>query len=165
MSFLGDLFGSRKYIAVEYDIPTQIKLRQWCIDNGFDLRTKFNGETQATEEFDFHTTVFYSSSKHFMKNKEITFLKPYEAKVTGIKNLGRDPLKPIPTLTVESDTLNYLRDDFSQLYNMKDEWTNYIGHVTISYNGIRSTPIHLINKLPDFNLYFNKLKIADVKEY
>lgn len=31
---------SRKYIAVVYDDETQLKIRDWCIDNGFDLTKK-----------------------------------------------------------------------------------------------------------------------------
>lgn len=166
MNIFNELFGKKKYVSVQYDLPSQLKLRQWCIDNGFDLRTKFDGTLQPIEKFDFHTTIFFSSSKHIMKNQTINFSQfPGQANIIGTKNLGKDPLKPIPVLLVDSPGIYQIRKDFETLWNMKDPWPEFIPHVSISYNGIGSTPIERIKKLPDFPLYFDKLIIDDAKEF
>jgi 2'-5' RNA ligase len=149
---------SRKYVAIVYDDETQKKMREWCHKNGFDLTKKYNGEDQAPEDFDFHTTVFYSVNEVSMKNKELR-LTHGEAFPRSFKLLGEN--KDIPVLVVSSSDLNALRNIFEH-EGLKDKWADYVPHISLSY--VRKDYDLSGLKLPDFRMTFGVLKIEDISE-
>ena len=144
-----------KYVAVQYDEPTQRKLRDWAKKNGFELTTKYDGSPQKEEDFDFHTTIFFTTSTHDLKNRMITLAPGGEARVVGMTMLGDN----IPVLKVESPMIMRLRKHFEEEHGMKDAYPNYIAHVSVSYS--KNLPDMSNIKLPDFPLTFNQVKIDD----
>lgn len=151
---------TKKYISIIYDDETQQKLRNYCIKNGFDLTTKYNGEKQNPEDFKFHTTIFYSTTNHQIKN-EISKHKPSEVYAKSFDLFGEN--KDVPVLKVESDALSELRSHFENEYNMEDEWPDFNPHVSLSYNRDNLPNMNGIS-LPDFTLVFDKLKIEDLDD-
>ncbi len=149
----------RKYIAVQYDNTTSKKLRNWASANGFDLSAKFSGEKQDPKEFDFHTTVFYSSNEANLEDGLYTVQKtPVE--IVGFDMLGVE--KNVPVLKVTGLDLLLIRKFYAEKYKLVDEWPEYKPHVSLSYatDNLPDTDSLL---LPDFVLYYDKVKIRDIK--
>jgi len=148
---------SRKYIAIVYDDETQEMLREWAIENGFDLTKTYSGNDQRPEDFEFHTTVFYSVNESDIKNGVTPSFG--EAKAKGFKLLGED--NDIPVLQVDSADIAVLRRTFEHM-GLEDQWPNYIPHISLSY--VRKNYDLSGMKLPEFRMKFGRLKIEDIKE-
>jgi len=156
---LKEFMAKRKYVAVQYDKESQDKLRDWATKNGFDLSVKYNGDKQDPKEFDFHTTIFYSTNEINLKNKEQK-VKPTEVTITGIKFLGED--KNIPVLSVAvSDGIKDLRQQFEDL-GLEDQWPSYQPHISLSYSKTQIDTSKM--KLPDFKPKYDKLTIEDIED-
>lgn len=147
--------ATTKYVAVQYDEATQRRLRDWAKKNGFDLTVKYDGSPQKEEDFDFHTTIFFTTSVHDIPNHVKTIAPGGEAKVVDITMLG----DRIPVLKVESPMIARLRKHYEEVYGMKDQYPEYIAHVSLSYS--KKLPDMSNLKLPDFPLTFNQVKIDD----
>lgn len=151
--------AKRKYVAVIYDDDSQKKLREWATDNGFDLTVKYDGDEQDPEDFDFHTTIFYSMNETNLRNG-MTGETPTEVIITGIKFLGENEDIPVLSLSF-SGGLKDIREYFERL-GLEDEWPTYKPHISLSY---AKKQIDISNiKLPGFRPKFNKIKIRDIKE-
>lgn len=149
----------RKYVAVKYDKESQDKLREWAIKNGFNLSVKYDGEAQDPEDFDFHTTVFYSTNEVNLRNRVIK-TKPTEVTITGIKFLGED--KDVPVFAIEAkDGIKELREYFENL-GLEDKWPSYQPHISLSYAKEKVDTSKI--KLPNFKPKYDKLIIEDIKE-
>ena len=159
MKTLKEFMSKRKYVAVIYDDESQKKLREWAETNGFDLSIKYNDEKQDPKDFDFHTTIFYTTNEVRLKN-ESARLDPTEVDITGIKFLGEDEDIPVLTISPSGDIIN-LRKYYAGL-GLEDQWPNYQPHISVSYakNQIDTDKI----KLPDFKPKFNKIVIRDIEE-
>lgn len=149
----------RKYVAVQYDNATQRKLRAWAKENGFDLTVNYDGSSQTEEDFDFHTTIFYSETKHDMNNDVIALVPSGDAKVVDIMMLGE--YNDIPVLKIESSAIQSIRKHFEDEYGMKDKWPEYKPHISLSYS--KKLPDMSKVKPPAFTLKFNRIEINDVK--
>ena len=151
--------AKRKYVSVKYDKESQDKLRDWATKNGFDLAVKYNGEEQDPKEFDFHTTVFYSTNESNIRNKEQN-LSPAEVTITGIKFLGDD--KDIPVFSIElSGGIKDLREQYESL-GLEDKWPSYQPHISLSYAKEQRDVSNM--KLPDFKPKYDTLIIEDIEE-
>jgi 2'-5' RNA ligase len=156
-TFIEEKSLARKYVAVVYDEETQKNLRKWCKENGFDLTKSYDDLDQSPEDFEFHTTVFYSTNELNIKNEVIDFDGEVEAK--EFKLLGEN--HDIPVLVVLSDDLSILRKTFKQM-GLEDKWPNYIPHISLSY--VKKDYDLNTLKLPDFKMKFRKLKIENIEE-
>lgn len=150
-----------KYVAVQYDEATQRKLRAWAKENGFDLETKYDGSKQDESDFDFHTTIFFTTSKHDLPNHKKVIAPSGTAKVVDIMMLGVN--NDIPVLKIESPTVLRLRKHYAETYGMQDQWPEYKPHVSISYS--KDLPDMDKVKLPTFELTFNEIKVDDGNEF
>lgn len=146
---------TRKYVAVQYDEATQRKLREWAKQNGFDLTKKYDGSAQAEEDFDFHTTIFFTTSEHDIPNHMKTIAPGGSSKVVDITMLG----DKIPVLKIESPMVQRIRKHYEETYGMKDQYPEYIPHVSVSYS--KDLPDMKKVKLPTFELTFNQIKVDD----
>jgi 2'-5' RNA ligase len=155
--FIEEKTTSRKYVAVVYDAETQQKLRGWCEENGFDLTKSYSGNDQAPEDFEFHTTVFYSENESNIENGIISI--DGEVRATGFKLLGED--NDIPVLVITSPDLVALRKEFKSM-GLKDKWPTYVPHISLSY--VRKDYDLSGMKVPDFRMNFGELKIEDIDE-
>lgn len=151
---------SRKYIAAQYNDATQERLRMWCYENGFDLSKKYDGTDQPATDFDFHTTIFYSTSTHVLNNG-IFEVTPFSTYPTEFEYLGED--KNIPVLKVRGGALLEWRHHFESKYDMKDQWPDYKAHISLSYNKDQLPDMSKL-KLPNFPLTVDKVKIRDVED-
>lgn len=158
-SYLMEQTAKQKYVAVQYDGATQRKLRAWAKENGFDLTVNYNGESQPEEDFDFHTTIFHTETKHDIPNNVITLVPAGDAKVVDIMMLGE--YNNIPVLKVESSAIQSIRKHFEDEYGMKDKWPEYKPHISLSYS--KNLPDMAKVKLPTFPLKFNRIEINDVE--
>jgi 2'-5' RNA ligase len=157
-TFIEESASGRKYVSVIYDDETQIKLRNWCKENGFDLSKTYNAENQDPSDFKFHTTIFYSENESIMKN-EILPLVHGEAFPLKFKLLGDN--QDIPVLLVSSGDLNDLRDEYERK-GLKDKWPDFLPHISLSY--VRKDYDLSGLKLPEFRMKFGELKIEDIDE-
>lgn len=148
----------KKYIEVQYEPVTQGYLRDYCLNNGFDLSLRFDGSQQDPEDFDFHTTVWFTTSEHRLENSQTEI--DISVKPKGFALFGE--LKNVLVLEVQSDELQHIRDDFGDRYNMTDQFLDYRPHITMCYN--YSGPLPEVN-LPDFDLQANLLKVKKQKEF
>lgn len=123
--------SEKKYIEVQYSDESQNFLRNFCQENDFDLTTKFNGGTQAPEDFDFHSTVWFTTSEHDLHNTAHNIsIEDFEAVQYSL--FGPD--ENILVLEVTSDHLSGVRNMFGEKYDMTDEWPDYKPHITLSYS-------------------------------
>lgn len=150
-----------KYVAVQYDKQTQRKLMAWAKDNGFDLETKYDGTKQNEDDFDFHTTIFFTTSKHNLPNHTKTITPSGTAKVVDIMMLGVN--NDIPVLKIESPMVLQLRKHYAETYGMEDQWPEYKPHVSISYS--KNLPDMNKVKLPTFELTFDEIKVDDGNDF
>jgi 2'-5' RNA ligase len=150
-----------KYVAVQYDEATQRKLRAWAKENGFDLETKYDGTKQDEKDFDFHTTIFFTTSKHNIPNHVKTIAPSGTAKVVDIMMLGVN--NDIPVLKIDSMMVLRIRKHYQDAYGMEDQWPEYKPHVSISYS--KDLPDMSKVKLPTFELTFNEIKVDDGNEF
>lgn len=152
---------SRKYVAVIYDDETQKNLREFYQNNGVDLTVSYNGNPQAAEEFEFHTTIFYSTTLH-----DKSWVGSYElaggsAIPIGYELFGLD--KNVPVLKVDrSGVISYLRTVMSRIHDMEDAWPEYKPHISISYNKDQIPDIANL-PIPTFPLTFNKYVIENIE--
>jgi len=158
MKTLKEFMQERKYIAVIYDDETQIKLREWAINNGFDLTINYDGEAQEEKDFDFHTTIFYTTNEVYLKNKTIPE-PPTEVKVSGIKFLGVN--QDVPVLSVSlSGGVKKIRLHY-EMMGLLDKWPSYMPHISLSYSNDKVLLDNVV--LPDFKLKFDKIVIEGLK--
>jgi len=159
MKTLKEFMMKRKYIAVKYDDESQRKLREWAESNGFDLSVKYNGDEQDPEDFDFHTTIFYSTNEVKRRN-ENTSLDPTEVSITGIKFLGENEDIPVLTISASDGILN-LRKYYEGL-GLEDQWPEYQPHISVSYS---KSPVDVKKiEMPTFRPKFNKVTIKDIED-
>lgn len=150
---------SRKFVSIYYDEETSDKLREYCYENGIDLTKDFDDSNQAPEEFDFHTTIFFSSNESSIPesnqrlNESIVFPDHFEM-------LGLE--KNILVLKVKSATIRGLRTYYEEL-GLEDTWPLYKPHVTLSYNKEIKYDLTRL-EIPKFELVFNRLVVKDIKE-
>jgi 2'-5' RNA ligase len=159
MKSLKEFMAKRKYVSVQYDKESQDKLRDWATKNGFNLSVKYNGEEQDPKEFDFHTTVFYSTNEVNLRNKTMR-IPPTEVTITKLKFLGEN--EDIPVLVIEpTDGIKELREHFESL-GLEDQWPSYQPHISLSYAREKIDTENI--KLPDFKPKYDTLIIEDIKE-
>lgn len=149
---------NRKYVKVVYDCETQLKLRNWCIENGFNLDVNYSGFPQEIDDFEFHSTVIYSKNiVDGFENKIIevnkTKVKPVEFRLFGEE-------ENIPVLIIESEHINSLHS-WCEYHGLIDYWEDYIPHISLSYSPIKDISN---KKLPDFELYYDTIVIEDLIE-
>lgn len=159
MKTLREFLSKRKYVAVQYDDESQKKLRDWAEENGFDLSINYNGEEQGPEDFDFHTTIFFSTNEVELRNREIK-QTPTEVIITGMKFLGENEDIPVLTISV-SGGIKYLRQHYEDL-GLEDQWPTYQPHISVSY-AKQQIDVKKI-KLPDFRPKYDKIVIKDIEE-
>lgn len=132
-----DLKATKKYIEVQYTPVTQGYLREYCHTNGFDLTTKFNGTTQEPDDFDFHSTVWFTSNAVVMQNESREIL------IDDVipKNFAMfGPDKDILVLEIDSEKLTAIRETFGDEYALEDEWPDFAAHITLSYSHAGELP-------------------------
>lgn len=157
MKTLKEFMSTRKYVAVIYDDESQKKLREWCIANGFDLSKNYNDEEQKPEDFEFHTTIIYSTNETMLKNG-VKSVNPTEVSVDHIKFLGVD--NDIPVLAISSPRIEDIRKHYESL-GLEDAWDSYIPHISISYAKEQKDVSSI--KMPEFRPKFDKIIIKDLK--
>ena len=157
----------RKYVAVQFDYETQEKLRRWSLDQGFDLTKSFDGTYQGIHDFDFHCTVFFTTSLHpsdIVKNGEyaIDTILPGKKQIslTAKKFVAMGLEKDIPALELDGSDIFDIRNSFEQGFGMEDPWDTYKPHVSLSYARDASImPADGSNIKPDFKLTASYIKI------
>lgn len=131
----------KKYIEFHYNDDSQEFLREYCKVNNFDLTTKFNGNAQLAEDFDFHTTIFFTTTEHKLKNSVVT-LSTVIDDITPIKFSLFGDDDNVLVLEIESPKLRKIRNYFEE-YGMQDTYPDYKPHITLSYKYNGAVPTEL----------------------
>lgn len=154
-----DLFPlEKKYIEVSYSPVTQGYLREYCERNGFDLSIRFDGSKQDPEDFDFHSTIWFTTSEHRLKNGSFDVFVAAKAKNFAL--FGEQ--KNILVLEIESEGLNNIRDMYGREHKMTDQFPEYRPHVTVCYDWKGDIPDV---PLPEEELYADRLNIKTQKTF
>ena len=160
-----------KYIEVVYDEPTQARLAAYCREQGFDCTQTWSGRQVEPEEFGFHTTVWWTTTKHAILNRSKA-IQPFRVEPVGFELFGADQNILVmlvkggdyverPMMDPEYDALLNLRNGFGNIYKMQDEWPDYKPHITLSYahkGEIPDVP------LPDFDMVANVMNIKSQRK-
>lgn len=155
-----ELEEKTKFVAIIYDDSTQEKLRQFCQKHGFDITQNYDGEVIEPTIFEFHTTIFFTTTKHRLENKEQT-IQPNTVSPVKYEMLGED--NDIPVLKVSGDDIHKIRDYFSEEHDMRDAWPDWNPHISLSYVR-KDYPNTDSIPLPNFELMFDKIVIRDGDE-
>lgn len=159
MKTLKEFMAKRKYLAVVYDDESQKKLREWATSNGFNLSVNYNDAEQDPEDFEFHTTIFYTTNEVRLRNEGARF-DPTAVDITGIKFLGENEDIPVLTISSSGGIIN-LRKYYEDL-GLEDQWPSYQPHISLSYAKEKIDTKNI--KLPNFRPKFDKIKIRDIEE-
>ena len=145
----------KKFVAIYFTKETNNKLKTYAIENGFDLTVNYAGDKIPASGFDFHCTIFFSDNDSDLINGKFK-VDGYKARATGLKLLGVD--KNIPVLSLNTAFEN-IRDNFEKL-GLRDQWPQWVPHVSLSYN---KTDIPSINniKTPDFDIVAEYVIVKD----
>lgn len=147
---------NKKFVCLYFDDNTNKQLMQYAINNGFNLEVGYDGDKQNPKDFDFHITVFYTSTSHNTENTTIK-IDPIRIELTKPLLLGKD--KNVPVLGVRlTSKLRKLRDIF-QSQGYRDVWPNYKPHISLSYDK-RSYDLSDMT-LPNFEIIANRLEIKN----
>lgn len=158
-SFSNFLQGfNKKFVGLFFTRESEEALRDWAMSVGFDLTTKFNGSKQDYTEFDFHTTVFFTTSEHDNKNGSFE-LDPFELQFDHFELLGVEKNIPVIKLSTDNVPLMNLRKRFEDM-GYQDAWPAYKPHISLSYN-YNGTPDISKLMLPSVKVFANKIKITD----
>lgn len=147
---------TRKYIEIVYSHETQINLRNWALDNGFDLTLSWGQEEREIEDFEFHTTVMYSRNESFLPN-EVRTTAPSEVKPIGFKLLDGFPIIELEF----SGTLKRIFEHYVSM-GLVHSYDDFIPHISISYS--REDYNLKQYTLPNFPLIFDRLNVEDIEE-
>ena len=147
---------AKKYVCLTFTDETNAKLRQYALDNGFNLTVSYDDKPQKAEDFDFHITVFYTSSEADAKDVGTVDLEPFEVKISGFELLGDE--NDVPVLLVQRDKiLNTIRKEFVFI-GYEDKWPDWKPHISLSYQRKQYAKP---KKLPNFPIMVNKLSIEN----
>lgn len=124
--------ASSKFVGLYFASESEEALRNWALMSGFDLTSKYDGTTQSPSEFDFHTTIFFSTNFPYVENG-VYEVDPFELELDHFELLGKE--KNIPVIKINTDNwqLQMLRKGFEDM-GFKDEWPEYKPHISLSYN-------------------------------
>jgi hypothetical protein len=151
---------ARKYIAAIYDNVTQVKLRNWCTENGFDLGYGYGGEPKDPNEYEFHTTVFYTMNDvgDLREGLGYRLIESHPVTPIGFTMLGLD--KNVPVLKLDfTGMIAHLRQKYDVM-GFKDQWDQYQPHISLSY---AKKPVDFSTmSLPTFDIRFDRVKIEDL---
>ncbi len=150
---------AKKYISVVYDAESQKLLKEWALENGFDLTKSYSGNDQAVEDFEFHTTIIYSKNKKYLTNQTLV-RSSSEVIITGIKMLGENYDITVLSLSV-SGAINQARL-FYEGIGLEDYWPDFKPHISISYSKVLPDMTDI--KLPTFTPKFDKIVIEDLED-
>jgi 2'-5' RNA ligase len=157
MKTLKEFMSNKKYISAEYDVESQQKLRAWCVRNGFDLSVTYSGNPQKVEEFDFHSTIFYSNNDTIIKNGVVR-INPIEVSIDSIALFGDD--NDIPVFVISSADILNIRKSYADM-GVEDDWGGaYTPHISLSYDREFRDVSNL--ELPNFKPKFDKIIIKDI---
>ena len=152
-----DLVKEKKYIEIQYDAETQKNMRAYCDTHGLDLTISSDGLPQSAEDFDFHSTVWFTTSEHQLANQTQAVYVKASPRSLAVFGSGR----PVLVLEINSTSLEHIRSQFGEAHNMQDMWPDYNPHITLSYNHDSKTPPNI--PLPDFQLVATQLNIKTQK--
>jgi len=158
-SFADYVSGRRKkFVGLLFTDESQSALQKWAFDNGFDLTTKFSGEKQAVTDFDFHTTIFYTTTEHDTK-EGVMSVDPFELKFNKFELLGMNHNIPVLKIDTNNKPLMNIRTMFQEM-GYRDQWPEYKPHITLSYNYSGSPDLKSL-EIPQIKVVANKIKISD----
>lgn len=150
----------RKFVGLYFSKETESNLRSWSLDNGFDLTKSYSGKDITSIEWKFHTTVFFSTSRH--DDMEGFFeIEPFSVTPTGFELLGKDKNIPVMRLSTEGKLAALRKSYVKQGY--KDEWPSYKAHISLSYAYDGFPEISSL-KLPKFELIATRVKVENIPE-
>jgi 2'-5' RNA ligase len=129
------------------------------------LTKSYSGGEISPEEFDFHTTMFYSVEPPTspIPNGH-SKVRPLTLTVKGIDLFG--PNKNIPVLVMEpSAELLEVRKYIAEKHGLFDSWPEYKPHLTISYNYTGGPiPMDVVQDIIDTPVQYDTLVVSDIKE-
>lgn len=152
--FLGTF--KKKFICLKFTPETNRKLMEYALDNGFNLTTSYDGSQQPASDFDFHITIFYTSSTHNTSENNIK-IEPFKIKLTKPMLLGKEKNIPVLGVRITSD-IRKIRNLFEQ-QGYRDMWPTYKPHISLSYERKLYNLDGL--KLPDFDIIAEELEIKN----
>jgi hypothetical protein len=148
------ILGKRKYVSLMADDETQENLRKYCREQGFNLAVDYDGGEIAPEDFEFHCTVYFTTSYHRMENYEVSPIKVV-SHATDFEILGVE--REVPVLRLNPEKILPVRNTFTDIYDMEDAWPDYKPHVSLSYAYTGRIP----DSLPTFPIVFDRLIVKD----
>lgn len=145
----------KKYVEIVCDKETQERLTNWCLDLGYNLAMTYDGAEVEISKFNFHTTIMYSSNIFNLKN-ESKKIFPIRARAIDIQMLG--PMSNIPALIVKSPRISALNWKY-RCMGLIPTYPVFLPHISVSYDP--ESPVYREKIVPDFDLVYDRLNIAD----
>lgn len=149
---------SKKFVGLFFSEESQDNLREWALANGFDLTSKFNGDTQLPGDFDFHTTIFFTTSEHDTKNGDFDIV-PFNLDFSSFELLGLEKNIPVIKINTENAPLQKIRQMFVD-QGYKDAWPAYKPHISLSYKYSGEPDLTKL-LLPKIKVTANMIRVKD----
>jgi hypothetical protein len=148
---------ARRVVSLHVDAATQEKLRQWCIDAGFDLGWNYDGWPIDPDYFRFHVTLLATKNEVEIEDRwqPIGALSVTPA---GFAVLGAD--RRVPVLTLEGNQkLTAMREFFIASFDAEPTFPEFTPHISLSYKWDGAPDLSKLSP-PSFPLTFDALVVA-----
>lgn len=149
---------NKKFVGLFLERESEEALRRWVIKSGFDITKDYSGKEIAPEDFDFHSTIFYTTSEHNTTNGSFE-IEPFELTFSKFELLGKQNNVPVLKLDTDNEKLIKIRKRF-EMMGYKDEWPEFKPHISLSYS-YNGTPALDTLELPDIMILANRIRIED----
>lgn len=153
--------SKKKFVGLFFNDETNKLLRKWALDQGFDLASNFSGQKIPVDDFDFHTTIFFTTSRHSTTTGEF-IIPSFQLQIDHFELLGEDHNIPVAKINPDNSQLQLIRHRFVDI-GYRDAWPDFKPHISLSYN-YNGTPDIASLTVPDFPIVVSNLKVSDQKE-
>lgn len=148
---------ARRVVSLHADEATQEKLRQWCIDAGFDLGWNYDGWPIDPDYFRFHVTLLATKNEVEIEDRWQP-IGPLTVSPAGFAVLGAD--RRVPVLTLEQHPkLTAMRQFFIDAFGAEPTFPEYQPHISLSYKWDGAPDLSKVSP-PTFPLVFDALVVA-----
>lgn len=148
---------ARRVVSLHADEATQEKLRQWCIDAGFDLGWNYDGWPIDPDYFRFHVALLATKNEVEIEDRwqPIGALSVTPA---GFAVLGAD--RRVPVLALEQNAkLTAMREFFIASFGAEPTFPEFTPHISLSYKWDGAPDLSKLPP-PPFALTFDALVVA-----
>lgn len=149
----------RRIVILRANHETQVMLRDWAKEQGFDLAWNFDGWPQTSYDFDFHVTLIATENKVAIP-EGARWVEPVTVEPIGFEALGDN----VPTIALgQNHALDAMRAFFMTAFGAKPTFPTFKPHISLSYRWGGSPDLSAL-PMPPGPLVFDYMIVGALSE-